>query len=799
MLQNFAQGMPAKTCRLAAIALALLSALAGAASAIQVSLQDGRVLKGKLGKVSGMAEAPQGAAPDGAGPLQLIVFLDDDLRRTFFPQRQVREVAQEAGGEAPEKFDIRQRALQQGRTVKVVGNIVRVTPFDEYGRRTFTMSTTQGKIDIVQGITEITPEWTKVAGLTHVWDMRMATSSIPRDALGTILMRQCKKGDVEDRKKVARFYLQCERYEEANKELLAVLAEHPDDAKLKEELSPSIAAIRQLAARRLLSELELRRKAGQHKLVLERLRAFPAEGAAGETLQAVREMVQDYEGYEKLRAGILAQIDQFAGQVTDVEQKKRIKPVRDEIAAELSLNTMDRMAAFREMAGDAAMQPSEKVALAIHGWLLGSKGANNTLSSALSLWGVRRVVREYLSSSDKLSRAKLFEQFQSEQAASVDQVAQLVAAMKPPIETPPLDNPALSYEMEVPGLGDSPAVRYLVQLPPEYDPYRRYPTVVSLHGASVAPEQQIDWWAGAPGPGGTRLGQATRQGYIVIAPEWAAEHQKQYGYSAREHAAVLDSLRDACRRFSIDTDRVFLSGHSMGGDAAWDIGIAHPDLWAGVIPFVAKSDRYTAFYSDNARLLPLYFVAGELDGGKTAANSREWDRYMADRGYNCTVVEYLGRGHEHFSDEVLRVFDWMNRLRRNFFPREFKSTTMRPWDNFFWWVELRSLPNRSMIDPGDWPPPRGTQPVDTKASVTKTGGIYIATGAGQLTVWLSPELLPLDRRVSIVVNGHRIGTPGKPPVPDLEVLLEDVRTRVDRQHPFWAKVETGTGRTTGKP
>jgi hypothetical protein len=27
--------------------------------------------------------------------------------------------------------------------------------------------------------------------------------------------------------------------------------------------------------------------------------------------------------------------------------------------------------------------------------------------------------------------------------------------------------------------------------------------------------------------------------------------------------------------------------------------------------------------------------------------------------------------------------------------------------------------------------------------------------------------------------------------PDLGVLLEDLRTRADRRHPFWAKVESG--------
>jgi hypothetical protein len=52
-------------------------------------------------------------------------------------------------------------------------------------------------------------------------------------------------------------------------------------------------------------------------------------------------------------------------------------------------------------------------------------------------------------------------------------------------------------------------------------------------------------------------------------------------------------------------------------------------------------------------------------------------------------------------------------------------------------------------------------------------------------------MVDLDRRVAVVINGreHR-----DPPEASLEVLLEDVRTRGDRQHPFWAKIETTTGR-----
>jgi predicted peptidase len=96
------------------------------------------------------------------------------------------------------------------------------------------------------------------------------------------------------------------------------------------------------------------------------------------------------------------------------------------------------------------------------------------------------------------------------------------------------------------------------------------------------------------------------------------------------------SLRDACKRFNIDTDRVFLSGHSMGGDAAWDIGISHPDTWAGIVSIVATADKYIPRYWENARQLPMYFVCGQLDGSRMSINGPEWDRYLTKHTYDSS-------------------------------------------------------------------------------------------------------------------------------------------------------------------
>jgi predicted esterase len=361
--------------------------------------------------------------------------------------------------------------------------------------------------------------------------------------------------------------------------------------------------------------------------------------------------------------------------------------------------------------------------------------------------------------------------------------------MKPPIDTEWNEaDPAGFFTLSLPGLDKEPDVVYHVQLPPEYDPYRRYPTVVTLHGAGTSAKQQIDWWAGTVAANGTRPGQAARHGYIVVAVEWAKEGQRQYDYSAPEHHAVLASLRDACRRFAIDTDRVFLSGHSMGGNAAWDIGLAHPDIWAGVIPIVGVSDRYCAHYYQNAKLLPFYVVAGELDGDKTKRNARDLDRCMIRR-YDFTVSEYIGRGHENFSDEIQRLFDWMGRRKRDFFPREFEVSTMRTWDNFFWWTEVSAFPPRSVVEPNEWPPRRGYRAMEIKAS-SSGNNIAITSGASNVAVWLAPELVDFSQPISVRVNGKTLN-PGKQRFvePNIEIILEDTRTRADRLHPFWAKIE----------
>ncbi|WP_145282811.1 carboxylesterase family protein [Pirellulimonas nuda] len=775
------------------VAAGLLIAYGSHAATIQ--LEDGRTLVGKIGETSGVAEDPtKPSAPAGGVKVTPILIVDDGLRRTFVPKAFVRDIIDQ---EAERQIKIRvwQNDAEHGMGLGRVGRMVRVTPFDQFGRRIYEMQGPGGVISVVQGITEITPVYTRVRGLSaeptsYVWDQRIATSSIPRETLSMILQQTAEQGDLEARLQVVRLYLQGERYVDARRELEQVLIDFPE----AEDLAADARQLRQLGARSILKEIELRRDAGQYPLVRQLLETFPSDAVAGETLQQVREMLKALQERDALQKEVLDRLRQVVEGIAEPKVRAIGESVEKEIAAELNDISLPRMVAFLNLSDGDALSNEQKCALAISGWLLGANQATDNLPTALSLFHVREKVLAYLREPTPAVRDRLLVDIRDMEGASVARVAELLKLMAPPLPLPEEAQQAPGqFELFTPigvGQGD---VRYLVQLPPYYDPLRSYPTIVTLNGLGYLPEQQLDFWSGPlpknePDNDRGRMGQAMRHGYITIAVDWQKPHQFQYDFSAREHASVLAALRDAMRRVAIDTDRVFLTGHDMGGDAAWDIGLAHPDLWAGVIPFLARPEKFALWYGKNAEYVPWYFVQGELDGGKVAAGAREYDRYLRGRD-DMTVVELLGRGHEPFSDEIQRLFDWMGRKKRRPPPEQFEVVSMRPWDSFYWWLEVQDLPEKSMVHPDNWPPERGVRAAPLRGRKYAGNKLGAVAPAGRVTVWLSPDIVDFDKPVEVEINRRRATSRAAGAEPDLAVLLEDARTRGDRKRPFWAKVE----------
>jgi len=772
--------------RLLATLLPFALATSLPARADRVELADGRVLDGRFVKLAGVAVDPLEAEATAGETSEPILMCDDELARVMVSKRQVRTVESAVVDPGMERIRIPQRTPETGRRVAGVGAILASSPFDEFGRRIITLSTASGRMDVVQGITEITPRWTRVEAVQTekplLLDMRLATSSIPRDVLERVIARQVEPRDSDGRLRVVRMLMQAERFADARRALDGVLADFPE----LEDLAGERKTLARLAGRQLLDEILARGRQGQDRLAVGLLEDFPVEDVDGELLEEVKEARDAYRARRERAERLVAALRERTARLTADEGRDATAAV-DEIQRELSFSSLERMATFERVGLDPALPADRSVAIAINGWLQGAAAGDGNLKVALSALRLRNLLADYLRAADRPEREAIFTKMRGEEACNAATLAALAAGMRPPVPPPPPRGDGF-YELSVPGPDGEADVRCLVQLPPEYDPLRRYPAVVSLHASWSSPLNQIEWWAGTARADGIRQGQAARHGTIVIAPAWGREHQSSYEYSAREHAVVLAAVRAAVKSFAIDTDRLFLSGHSLGADAAWDIALAHPDLWAGLVAIAPTAGRYVTHYWPNARRLPIYVVGGELDRPRLQGNATDLDRYFS-RGFDTTYVEYRGRGHEHFSDDILRIFDWMGRKRREFFPRDFEAVTLRPWDRFFWWVELEDAPPRTVVLPEAWPPPVGCRPLSVEAKKGATNTLVVRCGAARTRVWLSPELVDFTQPLTVTVDGDRVHR--GPIAADEQVMLEDLRLRGDRQHPFWAVLEGG--------
>ena len=99
---------------------------------------------------------------------------------------------------------------------------------------------------------------------------------------------------------------------------------------------------------------------------------------------------------------------------------------------------------------------------------------------------------------------------------------------------------------------------------------------------------------------------------------------------------------------------------------------------------------------------------------------------------------------------------------------------------------MSSPPERTMVLPGNWPPARFGQPFSLSAKAAASNRITARCGAKEVRIWLSPEFIDFKRPLTINLGTRRLHH-GEI-APDVDVVLEDLRTRCDYQHPFWAMV-----------
>lgn len=774
-----------------------------------VTLNDGLEFEGLAGSTDELSIAAPNPTPYET---QAIARIDDGLRHVYFHRgRLVRNTRESLRQETSIK--IWQRRTDAGS--EGFGQLISVSPFDLAGHRVLTTGDNDGKISsVVQGITELSPRYCKVQSLlgadggSRQWDMRIATGAVPADVLQSLLRgRIVKPDDPAEYLQNVKFYTEAQRYREAIAELEFVRLTFPD---LQAKWDDTLAELRQSYGRQILEEVRLRRNSGQDDLALALAQALNKEGLAAriglDFEQEINSILEERADAAKLRDQVLADCQTQLDASSTPEEKAALVEIMAEFETQVDPVTAPRLSSYRLRAGDAQFGLEQRIGLAISGWILGSSAAIDNYATSQSLVAVRKLVREYLKGADEPRRAEILAELAALEGSEPRLLAALVNQLEPP-HAPDLSAghgaEPIRFEVTIPGTvaaGNQPqTVQCLAHVPPGYSPYRQYPLLVAL--PSVNPvEKTLEYWCGMWNAKlGVRDGQALRYGFVVVSIDWRQPGQNAYGYSAREHAAVLAGVREALRMFAVDSDRVVLTGLGIGAEAAYDIGFSHPDLFAGVAGISGAMHKYI----DSARTniyppLCAYCVVGQKDTATIASCLLVWKDWLAKSRYNkCIVVQYIGRLAEPFPEEQPSLLQWAL-LQRRFWPArgddvEIECEALRSWENRYWFYEISGLPRERLMLPEEWRDSDRPNPVVISAKRQASQVNLFSLGPGQgvgesATLWLSGESVDFDQEIEIRGRGKFRDYV----LPSRKTLLEDVRQRGDRRHPYWARlVENG--------
>lgn len=232
--------------------------------------------------------------------------------------------------------------------------------------------------------------------------------------------------------------------------------------------------------------------------------------------------------------------------------------------------------------------------------------------------------------------------------------------------------------------------------PSQFDPNRKYPLVVAVHGGPAS-SLKPDW----PRPG-YNPALLSQQGYFVLMPnprgsygqgeKFAAANIRDFG--GGDLRDILAGVDEAIRTAPVDAQRIGITGWSYGGfmtmfavtqtnrfrAAVAGAGISNWQSYYGenaidtwMMPYFGASvyddpavyAKMSAINFIKQVKTPTLIVVGDRDGECPAPQSYEFWRALKTLGVKTEMVVYPNEGHgfhspAHQKDVLLRMIRWFN-------------------------------------------------------------------------------------------------------------------------------------------
>lgn len=310
--------------------------------------------------------------------------------------------------------------------------------------------------------------------------------------------------------------------------------------------------------------------------------------------------------------------------------------------------------------------------------------------------------------------------------------------------------------------------------------------VIAMHGGGLGSGE-------AEQAKGSFTGALSKLDVLAIYPEVLRKTEHGWGEEDTEKF-VIDLIEAVKRTRKIDPNRIYLTGHSMGGYGTYTIGARHADTFAGLAAFAGAPTPYfderkpgeKIVYDiedgilPSLRNVPLFFYQS-LDDQNVTPEVNVWlsKRYpeLAKEfgGYEhlCEIVD--GRGHDFPQKGPDPGLAWTLKHVRDPVPARVMWQPARSWKRMFYWLW--------------WEEPQIGARLDVEVLRAKNE-IEVRTAIEdikKLTLFVDSRLLDVTKEIVVRLNGDarfRVT-----PKNQLSTLLRTIATRNDPDLAFAMRID----------
>lgn len=193
---------------------------------------------------------------------------------------------------------------------------------------------------------------------------------------------------------------------------------------------------------------------------------------------------------------------------------------------------------------------------------------------------------------------------------------------------------------------------YLIYLPNGYEKedLKSFPAIFFLHGASLrGNDLEMIKKYGIP----KLIKEGKDFDFIIISPQcpsnltWVSEEW------------FLKTFEDVKSKYRLDTNRVYLTGMSLGGEGTWYIAEKYPYLFAAIAPVCGRTSTIRSINKDVEKIanLPIWIFHGALDKVYPVRESDDIYNKLIKINENVIYTRYSDLGHGATHDTTYKNDD----------------------------------------------------------------------------------------------------------------------------------------------